>query len=626
MTAPAIIGKLGPDSSGEFTSLLREKPQIDEKSKILAMKVKDMDKPAHIRLFQRAIEQRKKREDVQMTIEEEKLKQEANLKFEMTPQSRILTASRTKGKFQNYGEKLYNEGMQYLQEKERQKEIKQKINQTKEEIEHTFKPEISEFAKQFTRSREDLLKRITDDPRKYHEAKQSLMQQEEIFSFKPILNEKSLQLMQQKESRRKAVGAAHYELLFRDAERRRLKQEENSSKLNSDATFHPFLNKKTEVVASKKDEKLDEFIDRLTYSKQQQEEIQKKEQKNDIDPFSGKKLFVPNVEKTKAKVAWAERSGIQSTNNDIHNDLYMIKQQIEEERERLEQQRELERKRMAETSHLKGKSKIISESALEKRLKTLYNNLDVDGTGVINVRNVNIQNFDEGIIEMLQSMFQKTLDNNQAHLTLEEFIKLAKIFLHKASIHGPKNSILSSIVRSKPTSHAEIQNEECTFKPTVSKKSEILAQKKRPSSAKSRRIEYLYHEKSLWESRANDIKEMLDNIKQEDCTFHPNTKSKKLINSTEVEQLTQRLTSQRLPAHNEVLTTEEIKFRENCTFVPDLKKPKVKLSESKKFGDDLNHSYVSIQNRKLNSFLKNEFDLIQEHEFSRENSNPNLVI
>uniref|UniRef100_A0A7S1KTY5 EF-hand domain-containing protein n=1 Tax=Percolomonas cosmopolitus TaxID=63605 RepID=A0A7S1KTY5_9EUKA len=644
-------------------ALIREKPQIDKKSRKIAKRVKDMDKPVYIRLFQQAVEQRKKREDSQLTQKEEKLKQETSAKLALSAQSKALTQSRTKGKFQNYGHKLYTEGIMQMIEKEKQSELQQKINQTKEELQHTFKPEISEYAKQLARTREDLLKRITEDPKRQHEVQKlhQLEEEEELFSFKPTINEKSAQLMQQKESRRKAIGAAHHELLFRDAERRRMKKQEYAERMIADTTFHPNLNsRKNETILLPREENVDAFIDRLTYSKQIQEEQMRREMQDDIDPSTGRKLFVPNVDRPiRAKRVWEEKTGAPNSSiggtgrsslspgnrgassSNIHLDLYLSRQQLDEEKDRIKQQREMELKKMAQTSHVKTKSKRIVESALSKRLRALFDSFDTEKTGIINIRTVDFHSLDDLLGEMLQEIFQSANDEGKVHFSFDEFLRLAKKYIKKTSIHGPKNAAISTWIRSKPPSHREQEAEKCTFKPQLSRKSMQLAENKRPGSAKKKRIEYLTKEKIFWMNRTQDLKDKIEEQRTQECTFHPNPKGRMKIDPEEVQMLTQRLTTQKLPTHNEILTTDEKRFRENCTFEPDLTKPRVKIQSEMLYPsqDDLNQSYVMLQHqRKLNSFLNSEFDLLQSRDFAStgsaavgnsettetENANPNV--
>mmetsp|Transcript_11886 Transcript_11886/g.17670 ORF Transcript_11886/g.17670 Transcript_11886/m.17670 type:complete len:590 (-) Transcript_11886:23-1792(-) len=561
-------------------------PKIDENSrKIVEKKAKkERSQPIHIRLFNQAVELQKKRKDSmkQHSEEENKAMEAKKNRSKMSETSRQFSQSRTRGSYQFYGEKLYEEGMKAKQRREEEILLMQEINLVKDENASTFKPDISEYARN-RRTDQHIFKRIQAKPNKsrvdalVEENKEAEMKD---CSFAPSINRNSRAIIKQLEERRMAIGAEHHEMLFRDAERRRIrKQEYENRKL---ASFKPNIRPKSARQSNESIEKenKESFINRLTYSKQQQEqELEKQRDERFNKDVTGSQYFQPRISKASKKRAPPREGG-------VHENLYLDRKQHDEERKRLQEQVNEKLKSMSTTTSRKRRQHDgIVEAATARNMRMLFEQLeDPNYRGFIHVPEVDLTGLDTILAqELIVGVFQ---NSSSSYLDFDEFAVLLATHMETSSI--PLTSTLRTVTsrsrsRSRPSQRQNEDEYGCTFQPKITKASSKMAEARSTSAKRSRRFStsrqgdyysMLATEGELWRERAREQKLQEEKEKEKESTSHfvPNGRRHRL-SSSDVNELTYRLTTERpkLP-HNEVMSTDERRFRENCTFKPDLRK------------------------------------------------------
>ena len=114
-----------------------------------------------------------------------------------------MTQGRTKGDHENYGVKLYNEGLRSIAERERKSQLQKQLDEARPEVEFPFKPHISDSARNLKFGQQEFCSRQLENQQRSQEERQKLaesVQQEQSkeFTFHPKLSRNTEKLTKDK--------------------------------------------------------------------------------------------------------------------------------------------------------------------------------------------------------------------------------------------------------------------------------------------------------------------------------------------------------------------------------------------------------------------------------------------
>jgi len=487
-----------------------------------------------------------------MKTEDEKVNE---TKVSMSETSRKIIEEtermRSSEKYQNYGEYLYNEAKASVRKQQLERERIQRLEEAKNDV-FTFRPQInSNFAGFKTGGYMNTFR---------SNALAIIENQEKECSFKPKINPKSAMMADQKKNEEfmnDTIGLYTHENLFRDAEKRRLKMEQIQQEILAmsnpqTSNKKPSMEHINRLVNSRKD--VDRHISQLRL-----------QQNANIDPETGRELFKPQINRPKS--AGYSRGAI-----NVFEDLYG--KQFIPRKTLLEKEYQKELDKMANTKHINEASLKIAEVAKLKRVQQLFQFLDSDGDGYLNIEEdilgTNEERFgvlDKNLQEILLNVFEHFEVNS--NISFEDFAnvlldEMQKIDAKVALLSATKGSIHKLTNVSPPK--VDKEEDEYTFKPQTTKKSEELVMARRSCGLEVHEI--LYKEKDLKQQHLSRLKQAYSEDEMRECSFKPQTLNpnpKPFSDSTVT-----RLLSNSKKKRQSNYTSSEEKEIEECTFAPKL--------------------------------------------------------
>ncbi|KAL9654288.1 hypothetical protein ABK040_010319 [Willaertia magna] len=460
----------------------------------------------------------------------------------------------TKGKFNNYGEYLYKEGLAHS--KKQQIELEKKKKQEEEELNRfTFTPQINNTYKVTN------LKNIYT-PTSYIKpiTVAHLSEDEKELTFKPKLTKKSLEIVKSRKefTKEDCQEEVVHEALFKDAEKRRAKMDQQRS-------VSPTVSQKGPTKTPKE---FEDFLNRLAYSKKASEKYLdqlRTQLRSNIDPLTGRELFKPQIIKR------PKSAGAKLNNHDYTN----IAQDIDHRKEVMKEEYYNELKKMANTKHTSENSAKIAELTKLKRIRQLFDYLDSDHDGYLSIKE-DVFEANENRFNILDKQLQNDLLNVFEQFDLDGLIGFDDFAhsliqqLEKYKFKGAKSTLLTSIRDSitkisneayKPFSYRDNPND-CTFHPNTNKKSDAMIKNLRKSLSGNLH-EALYNDKETREKQMQILKKNFLEEEMKECSFKP-----KLSKNIEVEGSTfARLTAPKKKTN--VLSSVEIELQE-CSFKPKI--------------------------------------------------------
>ncbi len=528
--------------------------------------------------------------------------------------SKVFAQYRTKGKYENYGEKLFEEAKEFMEKRKREIEIAKIIEEKKPELEATFKPEVSETAKNMHFD-QDVVTRLFESLGKSVDQREKLVravveEESKECTFHPELNRNSEKYIREKERLRKLQNAEHFDLLHMEAKIRQNKRNEDHDKFPEGATFHPKIAKTSiQIVREKRNEDANEFLNRLVNSKEETkkhiEQLAAQIHSN-RDPETGKPYFHPVVS-SNIKV---------KRDKPIYEELFKSSKELHQVKQQLSEEYNAKLKELSKTVKVNNTTNAVVKDMIEKKLSKLFDFFDEDADGYIYIRQMDLSQLEPELANQVSVIMGDFMSEHKPLITREEFITAMKERVEKTKNSGPPLiTTLASFSKKKLTRlnapiAATIDPSYCTFKPKVSKTSQDISKSKRYSEdnayysgneneSKESYFETLSREKQLWNEKLNRLRQEKVDRELEECTFHPNlvtdtsnatSKLSMLFNTQQqsngmtkqqstfqlspqtIEKLTSRLLQNRKPVtNNEKLTTEDKEIQEHCTFSPKLK-------------------------------------------------------
>eukprot|EP00762_Andalucia_godoyi_P006861 ANDGO_00887.mRNA.1 hypothetical protein NAEGRDRAFT_79231 len=473
----------------------------------------------------------KHNEEVRQRHEEQKDADLRSRRRGMSSVSRSINQQRADG-YDNFGDRLYKEGMR--KREERDKEAEKARKEAENDPEATFKPQISQVARRMQgdapSTKNEHLHRLLTSNEDREAARLRLALEEERrkmegCTFQPQINRRSELLVSEKDRLLKEQHMTHYDQLFLDAERRRLRQLEYEQLAEQEATFRPQTEKSSvfarKVQRQRDGENFDDFINRLVYSKQERdaviEELKQQQADARVDPITGQPLFRPRLESARSNESSSnsdeQRSASVVSNRNVSDHLYNARTEIEAVRQRLEQKEKDKVAQMANMTHSSEKSQKLFEEKKKKKFSILFSMLDsMDRDGFISADSCNTALLRSEVAREVLYILHSDPDKQYS---FAEFSDALDKRLHKQHIAV---GAFMSYIYDPLEDRARVQ-EESEFRPQISERSAVLASKKRVDHQPLH--EALFQDAKKSEQKRLEKKREMDEAELKECTFDP---------------------------------------------------------------------------------------------------------
>ncbi|KAL0209044.1 hypothetical protein P9112_011631 [Eukaryota sp. TZLM1-RC] len=424
--------------------------------------------------------------------------------------SRELTASRNSDGFQNYGERLYQEGLQSI--KSRNAKISEMTSKDQEDPELTLKPKTSKTCRTITRDGSEAWERIIDADGQLKRQGLEMLQQKAIedveksCTFKPSINKRSEKLVLKLQQGRNISPNQHAEQLYLDATRRNERLKEYQRWVPEEVTFKPT------TVSKRHNESHEDLVNRLVNSKRitddHLEELRRQIHSN-IDPATGQPLFTPITGRSPKK---------RRTDLPIGDWLFMNKTDMDDIKSRLAQMDDEIVRNQSTISHVHPNSAKIVNELRARRLREVFDMIDTDKDGVIQSNLIDSTATDLPD-DICFELFPLIKSCKKELITFADFVCLMDEQL-SSNKWGPRSYLLTT---KKPSTSPvqQFEDEQYSFTPNLNPKSVELATKKRPST--------MPVEQALLEEAKKKQERIVEQLKVKEeeelasCTFTPNT-------------------------------------------------------------------------------------------------------
>ena len=356
----------------EVPSITKHTPQINKKSLMITARQSRGD--IHERLYKLAARKKQKEK-----LARDKERESLDIHEKTTPS------------FYNPGEILYIKGMAMQHSRKRLTEETEKEKEAALEKQLTFKPCINPGERRYDEKPEDVLWKKGKEYEVHKKVLKEKFAREEIkhCSFQPNPDKN-------KNSDRKV-----HEELYKESYVRLEKMNELANKKLF--PFEPNSDKpKTERTESQ-----DDFIDRLYNSKQKlYEEMEKLRnlQQFNYDPYTGQKLFRPEVNKN-------HEASTRKQDKNIWQYLYQMKDTKKENIRKLLKEEEKYWKENANSSKLGTMSQKVFEKFRFKQYKKLFECMDSDKDGYISADSIDLNSIESKKLEVLSPLLEHLLNS-----------------------------------------------------------------------------------------------------------------------------------------------------------------------------------------------------------------------
>jgi hypothetical protein len=504
------------------------RPWINEKSKRIANSKNISNASVHSRLHQQAMSRQKieKRQNNNSFSTEKRFNVSDLHPTESKPKHK-----RKKGKSLhapycttlNYGMRLYQKGLQKMEEIERKHQEAIAKRELEELKDHTFHPKILPVSNN-NKSRaderpEDILLRkgmLAQDKIEQKRA-EMLYEVQQANSFQPNINDNSRKIAGQRSqffeddyagdenSNQFGHQSDQFLNLYDDAMKRVERHDKIYSMwIDSEWTFKPDIGKTEHMNVSHRYNKSKNQISGKLMIEQFNNEH--------FDPVTGQPFFQPKINKSPLNQNhrnWKSIGNLLYDTTKIYKDKNNLRvKQIENEiHDKLN------------TRSTNKNSEALLEKMKTKRFAIIFNMLDSNFDGLVSAQKIDISKLTPDLLEIMTPLFSEMEEMGQT-LDISEFIEATKLLYNTLSVYE-KNKLLA--INGRWEYNRENYKTAPSFEPQINKKSEQLARMQRNPGEKLE--DALFRKKNETEERLYKIRRRKYNDELAGCTFHPNIQS-----------------------------------------------------------------------------------------------------
>ncbi|CAM6056371.1 unnamed protein product [Sphagnum tenellum] len=471
-------------------------------------------KTVYMRLYAEFVRQRQKLEDDKkrnLELYQEKLERD---KTSISKKSwRIMRMrGRTAKQYRNYGELLYMEG---LTKKENQMKLikqKQSDDEARELAQLTLMPEISKRAKSIRREQGQVWKRLQCQEKPRQDQLQEL--RNELWeaklmecTFTPQINHRRMGDGGREDMKDGPFN--RFELLFMDAESRRRRQTEYMQWYPEGVTFQPAVNRR-QVDGLDMDgdynqegnvfNRLLQYASKLTEKKQLREQLCHRP----IDPNTGRKFFRPRTGRKP-----------QNDRNPVHlpigEFLYSLKSALDNKMESLAERDQKVKRDQANCRYVGPKSQKLLGRIKERGFKQVFDSLDEDKDGFVQLATANLQQLcKETIYDVTQVMKMGATDKP---LSFDNFVDLM-LAVEKKYHKGAKVHL-----GLKHKDHTDLSNFTYQFK--MDRLSRNLAARRRRFNSSRQWYKLICMDRERRQQKVEEMRKERQEMEMSQCTFRP---------------------------------------------------------------------------------------------------------
>ncbi|KAH7426022.1 hypothetical protein KP509_11G081800 [Ceratopteris richardii] len=486
--------------SQKVESLLEKKLEAQRSSQL-----SPKSKAVYTRLYVEFLKQKQRMEEERKACLEQYHERLERDKPTYTKRTKRIMSIRGRAakQFKNYGELLYREGLNKGVERKRLAEQKQLEDECHELESITAKPEISKYAKQLKRPHK-FWERLSTDDSKHHLRElqnESLEMKLMECTFRPRIN-KNFFLDQE------ANSSNRFNQLFWDAESRRRRQAEYMQWYPEGVTFRPMINPhwaSGSALYSGKGKgnvfnRLLQYASKLADKKQKWQDNEQKP----VDPTTGKELFRPQT----GRKPYLERNTDAVPIGDF---LYQLKFALDKKKHALMDRNIQKAKELANCQYVSSNSSKILESIKSRSIQEIFDYLDVDQDGYIDLTNADTKDLSNEVMEDLE--YVKELGTGfEKQLSFEKFSTLM-IEIQKKKKHG-----LHSVFR-HCKKHQEI--EKLPFNLKLDERSCQLASGRRKPGDRQHWYQLILSDWEKQQAKVEALRKEKENQELAECTFKP---------------------------------------------------------------------------------------------------------
>ncbi|KAI5065911.1 hypothetical protein GOP47_0018535 [Adiantum capillus-veneris] len=416
----------------------------------------------------------------------------------------MLMRGRAAKQFKNYGELLYQEALSKEAERKKLAEQKQLEEQSHELKGITAKPRISKYAKQLKRPKK-FWERLSTDDSKHHLRElqhESLEMKLMECTFRPRINRNFLTDQDGNSSNR-------FDQLFWDAENRRRRQAEYMQWYPEGVTFRPMINPQWNsgnVYRQDGPNKGNVFSRLLQYASKLAEKKQKWQDNElkPVDPTTGQELFHPQT----GRRPYAERNADAMPIGDF---LYQLKFTLDNKKRTLIDRNVQKAKELANCQYVGSRSSKLLESIKTRSVQEIFEYLDADKDGYIDLTKVDTKNLSDEITEDLEDV-RELAAGFERHLSYDKFSNLM-VSVQKKKKRGPH------LVLKHCRKHPEI--DKFPFKFKVDHHSCQLAPGRRKPGNTRHWYRLVLSDRERRQAKIEALRKEKENQELAECTFRP---------------------------------------------------------------------------------------------------------
>lgn len=322
------------------------------------------------------------------------------------------------------------------------------------------------------------------------------------------------------------VASNRFEALYNDARQRQLRIEQYENWYPEDQTFNPDIG--PDKYRPRIDETEEEFINRLTYHKQQRM-LEQPLAMPEVDQSTGQKLFQPVT--GRAPLFQRNASGLP-----IGDYLHSYAYEKRENQEYTMQEYEQQSIEIANKSKVSANSNAIMENMRHQQLFEIFSVIDQDGDGIIDPAAADAAARTRLPPEIANDICPLVIESGTAH-NFDSFYTLCRDAVSSARA-GPKGYLVPERERHMRSVDEYVHSRQPVgMQVTLSEKSQELADDRRAQRTGSL-YDVLAEEREVWEMRRRNMSEKRAGEDLAACTFQPNVERRGLNPpmSTEVAQ------------------------------------------------------------------------------------------
>lgn len=421
----------------------------------------------------------------------------------------MLMRGRAAKQFKNYGELLYQEARSKDAERKRLAEQKHIEEQSHELNGFTAKPEISKYAKQLKRPSK-FWERLSTDNSKHHLRElqhESLEMKLMECTFRPRINRNFFGDQDINSSNR-------FDQLFWDAENRRRRQAEYMQWYPEGVTFRPMINphwNSSNIYHQDGPHKGNVFSRLLQYASKLAEKKQKWQDSESklVDPTTGQELFRPQT----GRKPYAERN---SDAIPIGDFLYQLKFALDSKKRTIVDRNIQKAKELANCQYVGSKSSKLLENIKTRSVQDIFEYLDTDKDGSIDLTKVDVKNLSDEIVDDLEEV-RELGAGSEKHLSYDKF---AALFASVQKRKGRGAHLVLKHCRKQP------EAEKFPFKFNVDHHSCQLATGRRKPGNTRHWYRLVLSDRERRQAKIEALRKEKESQELAECTFRPSLHKK----------------------------------------------------------------------------------------------------